>query len=410
MPDPVFVIHGVANRDRDGFTAAVEALQSATGVDMVPVYWGDLGAEDHVITAALPTRDTKLMSPVGPGDILRDETPDILPSYLFPAQPLVLDQLRIVDAALRGELGSDEGPLRADRGPGTPTADEVMDCLADEWPDTRWLSRTDDAALLAEAGRALARVLLDADTDADTSYGYDGLRGPSGPGTGRWRDMLRRRLRDLDRITGAAIGAAAGRVNQAVRTRILPGTTRFLGDVLVYQRHRDVIHARVRERIDEIDPSLGRGPQRPVRLVAHSLGGVIAVDMATAGEPLWTDHLLTFGSQAAFFHICDPRGGQLLPYAGQSPVRLPASLGRWTNLWEPMDMLAFAASRVFRLDDGTEPVDRAVPHSTSSGLWTHSAYWDLPAVAVAIAEAMEGGSSAADERMPGEAGRQADPV
>ncbi|MFD7875275.1 hypothetical protein ACFV5G_14415 [Streptomyces sp. NPDC059766] len=71
-----------------------------------------------------------------------------------------------------------------------------------------------------------------------------------------------------------------------------------------------------------------------------------------------------------------------------------------------MDMLAFAASRVFRLDDGTEPVDRAVPHSTSSGLWTHSAYWDLPAVA----EAMEGGSSAADEPLPGEAGRQADPV
>ncbi|MEU8728679.1 hypothetical protein AB0C68_04755 [Streptomyces tendae] len=57
-------------------------------------------------------------------------------------------------------------------------------------------------------------------------------------------------------------------------------------------------------------------PDRPVRVVAHSLGGVVAVDMATASAPLWTSSLLTFGSQAAFFHVCDPRGGQLAPYAG----------------------------------------------------------------------------------------------
>ncbi|GDY79925.1 hypothetical protein SAV31267_094100 [Streptomyces avermitilis] len=98
--------------------------------------------------------------------------------------------------------------------------------------------------------------------------------------------------------------------SQAVRSRFRPGTTRFLGDVLVYQRHRDALHARVRHVIDDVHPGLGRGAARPVRIATHSLGGVIAVDMATANVPLWTESLVTFGSQATFFH--QPVPGDLL--------------------------------------------------------------------------------------------------
>ncbi|MGW6788536.1 hypothetical protein [Streptomyces chartreusis] len=70
------------------------------------------------------------------------------------------------------------------------------------------------------------------------------------------------------------------------------------------------------------------------------------------------------------------------------PVHLPASLNRWTNLWEPLDVLAFAASNVFRLHDGTAPVDLPVHHQASTGMWTHSAYWDLPYVASVIGDVM----------------------
>ncbi len=92
--------------------------------------------------------------------------------------------------------------------------------------------------------------------------------------------------------------------------------------------------------------------------------------------------------------MCDPRGGQLAPYGGGAPVHLPASLRNWTNLWEPLDVLAFAASKVFRLHDGTAPVDVPVNHRASNGMWTHSAYWDLPHVASVIGDVMRQDRSA----------------
>jgi triacylglycerol esterase/lipase EstA (alpha/beta hydrolase family) len=200
--------------------------------------------------------------------------------------------------------------------------------------------------------------------------------------------FVTRRLRELDRVVGAVLGTAGGRINSHVRSSMLPGITQYVGDILVYQRHRERIHDRVREVVAGVHPDLGRGREHPVDVVAHSLGGVIAVDMATADDPLWVRSLVTFGSQSPFFHVCDPRGGRFTPFNGSALVPLPASLRRWTNLWEPLDVLAFIAARVFVLHDGSAPDDRAVPHLVSSGLWSHSAYWTLRNVADAIARAL----------------------
>jgi hypothetical protein len=385
VKDPVFVIHGVANRDRDEFATAVSALATAAEVDMVPVHWGDLGAQDQFIDAALPAYRTT-------PETLRDsEAPPVLADPFAAAvfdEPIDEDrQLSQIDAALRAHLGeSEHGGLR-DGARHQLDPNQIIEYVAELWADTEWLSRTGDPLLLSETGRALARSLLD-ETDHDADDPYDGLRGEGTDRDSRLLSLVRRRLQDLDRVAGAAVQAVGARLNHAVRSRFGPGTTRFLGDVLVYQRHRDAVHARVRQVIDEVHPDIGRSNDRPVRIVAHSLGGVIAVDMATATEPLWTESLVTFGSQAAFFHVCDPRGGQLTPYAADMPVHLPASLKRWTNLWEPLDVLAFAASKVFRLHDGSTPVDLLVGHQASTGMWTHSAYWDLPYVAAVIGDVM----------------------
>lgn len=261
----------------------------------------------------------------------------------------------------------------------TPAGAGMEQALRVEWPGTRWLTAVDDPEVLRAVGAALAGPLADEDL---------------GPGGGAEirdvdvRGFVRRRLQELDRVVGAVLAAAGGRVNSHLRTAMLPGVAQGVGDILVYQRHQERIRARVREVVASVDPELGRSPERPIDVVAHSLGGVIAVDMATADDPLWVRSLVTFGSQSPLFHVCDPRGGKLDSFDGAALVRLPPSIAAWTNLWEPLDVLAFVAARVFQLHDGSAPDDRAVPHVASTGLWSHSAYWTLESVATAIGRAL----------------------
>lgn len=216
------------------------------------------------------------------------------------------------------------------RGTAVAGAQTIADAVAEEWGSTVWLRQVGDPTLLAEVGSAVAGALSDPDivvaSDGEEIRGEE-IRSIDVGG------LVRRRLADLDRV----VCAAAGRLNTFLRTEQGPAVTRFFGDVLVYQRRRAEIRQRVREVIDTVDPALGRSPDRAVCVVGHSLGGVIAVDVATADDPLWVRSLVTFGSQSPFFHVIDPRGGQLLPFEEGHPVRLPTSVGHWTNLWEPMD-------------------------------------------------------------------------
>jgi hypothetical protein len=371
---PVFVIHGIGARDAEPFAETARALGKAAGFAAFPVFWGDLGARTEMVERTVPG---------APEEELRDgETSD---TDLVMAEFLASggrggSEIRGDDEALPAEV------LEAVLGREireTPDARDIERALREEWSSTRWLSITDDPEVLRAIGEALAGPLTG--EDALLLSGFDGgteIRGVDVAG------FVKRRLQELDHVVGAALGAAAGRLNSQVRSSMLPGITQYVGDILVYQRHRERIQDRVREVVAGVDPDLGRSREHPVDAVAHSLGGVIAVDMAIADDPLWVRNLVTFGSQSPFFHVCDPRGGRLTPFNGSALVRLPPSLGRWTNLWEPLDVLAFIAARVFVLHDGSAPDDRAVPHLVSSGLWSHSAYWTLPSVADAVARAL----------------------
>lgn len=70
MSEPVFVIHGVGNRDQDEFTSTVAALEKASGLELVPVYWGDLGADDRYADLAVPEWPPRpvVRGAVAPGD------------------------------------------------------------------------------------------------------------------------------------------------------------------------------------------------------------------------------------------------------------------------------------------------------------------------------------------------------
>jgi hypothetical protein len=352
MTDPVFVIHGVGTRDKSAFEDRVAGLQKAAGgrYEMKPVYWGDLGADDRWVRLTIPS-PAGLGAPeaTGSGEI-RDSTapPRItgrtaeLAAALLAGSPVAAES-GMRDSAVSGGAGlaaagavrrleplpDDAADIREGDGGGSAQAAAVAEAIVEHWESTTWLRQVTDPVLLDEIGGAIGGAV--ADPEAGGSPPGEELRGAESRAfdTG---GFVKRRMADLDRVVGAAIGAAAGRLNAYLRTEQGPGMTRFFGDVLVYQRRRKEIHERVWASVDDVDPGLGR-PDHPVRVIGHSLGGVIAVDIATAEQPLWVRSLVTFGSQSPFFHVCDPRGGQLIPFREGHLVQLPASLGGWTNLW-----------------------------------------------------------------------------
>ncbi|MGB0766311.1 MAG: hypothetical protein ACPGYV_01225 [Phycisphaeraceae bacterium] len=187
---------------------------------------------------------------------------------------------------------------------------------------------------------------------------------------------------------------------QDARLWLTQQTLPFITDVIVYQSHtyRAKIQSRVREVVKrELGPEAGSA-SCPVKVIAHSLGGVVAFDLACCGdEPLHMDAFVTLGSQPAFFHLLDPREG-VEPFEGE-PVTVPESIGRWTNVWDEYDMLGFATDQVFRLHDGTAPLDvrvRATRSRLKGGLLmrSHLRYFTSAETADAIRLTLDAGDDA----------------
>lgn len=183
---------------------------------------------------------------------------------------------------------------------------------------------------------------------------------------------------------------------QDIRLWLTQQTLPFIADVIVYQSHtyREKIQMRVREVIKrELGEQAGTIHQ-PIKVVAHSLGGVASFDLACLNhDPLHIEALVTMGSQPAFFHLLDPREG--VPAFEGEPVHVPATIGRWTNIWDEYDMLGFATDEVFRLYDGTAPLDvrvRATRSRLKGGIMmrSHLRYFTNQDTADAIRLTLDG--------------------
>ena len=185
------------------------------------------------------------------------------------------------------------------------------------------------------------------------------------------------------------IGVVGEAVNSAVRTAVIPAFAKGAGDVLVYQSHRAEIGQIVRQKLAE-HGGIGTAA-KPAMVLGHSLGGIIAFDLAVGPDPIHWSALVTFGSQSSILHVLDPRStGSLTKYDPDpyTPVKLPPTVGKWTNIFEPWDVLAFFASKVFDGESKKRIVDIEIPHQASSGLWTHSVYWTDENAIEAMREAL----------------------
>lgn len=386
MKQPVLVIHGVGNRGKDiKFAEKVAALQARypDQLQLIDIYWGDLAAEGNFIELTLPNVD----------DELHVQARRILASTggLDAALGLVLlDDAKLVSTRAEERAATIASAAAVGAGLESVTNLEstaLETAILERWSELEWLPRIEDPQVLQDAGTLIGELVAVAGERPPTlaltqgeahSVEVEGLT-----------DFIDRALESVDRFVGTMIGRFGGKLNRKLRVTFAPKLAGFFGDVIAYLRRDTEIYDLIRNRIEEEAPGAGT-VDHPVGAIAHSLGGVILFDMATVKkDPLHIRNLLTFGSQAPFFHALSDKKGNALDEFKGDPIDVPPTIqGRWINLWELLDILAFVAAKVFRLaNEPREPDDRMVQHVRTSGLWTHSAYWDLPEFQGAIRDA-----------------------
>ncbi len=393
MSQTVFVIHGVKNHVEADFQRTVSRLQGLVPADvrLEGIFWGHLGGANQYLEQVIPSMSDREDSAVVRGPAAGPASVGVEPLEAA----LLAGAGRQAGEQVRGAGNKRNIAILADRAAGaegSPGLNRLQwrQLLDEVWDETPYLSVITDEDVLAELGDALAAA--DPNVPAmSRSTPFPGPPAEMGAGGTEVRafgmDAAKRAVRGVHDAISAVVSASAGRINEALRTKIAPDAAQFAGDIVVYQgENRDDIQDLVRKRVRD----LGYGTaDHPAHFLAHSLGGVISLDMCALPEdPLHVQGLVTFGSQWPLFSLVDPHGRVNPPYTGATPINLPATLtGRWINLWEPLDPLAFVAGHVFRLADGSKPDDRQARYRTASGLWTHSAYWQLPELLSAITHA-----------------------
>ena len=132
-------------------------------------------------------------------------------------------------------------------------------------------------------------------------------------------------------------------------------TSPAVGDILRYQARGDTLR-------DFIGIEARRtGAQA---LLAHSLGGIAAVDWL-AMAPRGIDTLVTVGSQAAYFYEIDALASRAI--GSGLPPHFPK---RWLNIHDENDLLSYPAGGVFKGQVEDWPVDNGEPFPEA-----HSAYF-----------------------------------
>jgi hypothetical protein len=229
--------------------------------------------------------------------------------------------------------------------------------IAELAADTEWQTVVSALTLSeAEASPLVARALVAAfqaslrerslpalvhDSPSSRDALADALLAPLGGPPASIKDWL------LGRMT-----AYARRRRGSLTDLTSPG----VGDILRYQARGGEVRGLIAKEVQRTGARV---------LLAHSLGGIAAVDWLALGKrPI--DALITVGSQAAYFYEIDALVSRRVG-AGLPPF-FPA---RWLNIHDPGDMLGYPAGGVFKDRVQDLEVDNGEPFPES-----HSAYFD----------------------------------
>ncbi len=414
--EPLLVVHGIGNRDSEAFRHTMAPLEKSLGdrYRLVPVFWGDLGGISQSLEDSLPlivprattTRGGETQGGVQGKVHAYDDLDAVTFFDLFQKQRLALmgaqltrsEEDSVVDALYRETLKASGADL--DSAPAHLTrrgdVDDLRQALEEVISQTEHLQHVYDPALQEVVGQLIAEyVKANPEIYAPTS----GHMTTAQIMTRGWLANTKSALQDfvmkVDLLIGKTAGTVGGGLSQWVRGALAEPIALTLGDIVAYHQRRHEIHKRLFEVLDLHAAGWGTREQ-PITVVAHSLGGLVTLDAALGSDAVQQDgqarmlHIkrwVTFGSQPAFFHVLAPRNG-IAPYRTGEPSRLPPSIGAWTNLWHPLDVLSFSATPVFTMSDGSVPRDQRVDTAASAIAqakgWLHSIYWNCRQLPEAI--------------------------
>jgi len=358
---------------------------------VVPCLWGDscgsrLGADGQSIPPGRPPRSAR-------GPLAAEETEEDALWSLIELDPLF--ELKLLSAA---EAGGSELP------PGAPSPSELIeDATAKIRADETLRGRMAEAGLGDVCGAAVRAIFVDQSVSLALSRGLaaddvwpataraivaeclvlaDGDAGGSFPMDAATRDAL---VDDITAVLGGSargIGASLGGVGLGVALR--------LGATGPVERRRDVVTKAVAPVTGDVALYLARGKgirdfigaairsaPPPVTVVAHSLGGVAALELLGTGRYPEAQLLITVGSQAPLLYELNAL--PTLPFG----TPLPDGVPRWVNVFDPRDLLAFIGEKIFpgRVTDLV--VDSGVPFPRA-----HSAYFTSPQFYAILDEVM----------------------
>lgn len=336
-------------------------------------YWGDDGVTFTHDLASVPVATTEVFGSTSSGNNLLRVLTETVPLEI--AQK-VIDREDTLLLTLAREYGLAEaidtliaGVLVEGRGQNSDNTVDVAKRMLDyagTTPTPEWLTASN-----VRTGRPLLR----SDRDLiETLFNQVNLSAPNrietfGGGkvleqlqtTGRQLSVIAKRA--LKTVIGAGMGtliggAVAGWVPSTMVRAIRPaGTQRvgiFLGDVFTYLNNRGTqerpgpVVAKVVHALDVATEQAKSTTDTKIVVVAHSMGGNIMYDILTYFRPdLHVDLWVTVGSQVALFQEM-----RLYKIDHQKPattnrVSKPANVKTWLNVFDPLDVLSFAAEGVF---------------------------------------------------------------
>ncbi len=230
----------------------------------------------------------------------------------------------------------------------------------DEAAETAGADPVEHRKAVARAVVAHALVATDAPLDGETRDALverltDELHG-YGKGIGDWL------ARPFKGVAARTVTRLVGRRRGSVTDAVAPAA----GDILRYQARGQGIRDAIRQAI--ADTRAER-----VAVLAHSLGGIAAVDLLVATDVPQADRLITVGSQAPFLYEI----GALTSL--EPPEQLPGHFPAWLNIYDPRDFLGYVGRGVFPGRVSDVEVDNRQPFPQA-----HSAYWGNRAVWEAV--------------------------